>query len=134
MATTTKPTTNPQAPTEDELNARIETELAAQVERELEAEMGRKRAEIVRRLRREAFSKEMDRINQRHPIQDRLAGLTPEQDAERQRVMREGSRRDAESMARSNSRPVEGSLLHQRSRASIGPGSEGFRTKPPGGA
>ena len=132
MATTTKPTTKPQAP--EDVNAQIERELAAQVERELEAEMSRKRAEIARRLRREAEMKEYDRINARHPIENCLAGLTPEQDAERQRIMREGVRKDMESMDRSNSRPIEGSLVHQRSRAALTPGSEGFRIKPPGGA
>ena len=122
-----------QTPTED-VNAQIERELQAQIERELEAEMSRKRAEIARRLRREAEMKEYDRINARHPIQDRLAGLTPEQDAERQRAMREGVRKDMESMDRSNSRPIEGSLAHQRSRADSAGGSAGFRFKTPGGA
>jgi hypothetical protein len=119
-----------QAPVED-MNAQIEAELRDSIERELEIEMNRKRIAIADRLRREAFAKEMDRINQRHPIQDRLAGLTPAQDAERQRLMREGARRDAEHMARSNARPIEGSLAARRAD-SVG-GGAGFRVKPPGG-
>jgi hypothetical protein len=115
-----------QSPTED-VNAQIERELHAQIERELEAEMNRKRIEIAMRLRREAFAKEMDRINQRHPIENCLAGLTPAQDAERQRIMREGARRDAEWMARVNARPVEGSLAARR--ADQKGGAAGFEIK-----
>jgi hypothetical protein len=120
--------------TEDELNAQVEAELNAQIEAELQAEMGRKRMEIARRLRREAEMKEYDRINARHPIEDKYGGLTPEQHAARLKAMAEGSRRDAESMARSNSRPIEGSLLDQRRRADAAGGSAGFRFKTPGGA
>jgi hypothetical protein len=107
MATTTKPTTKPQAPTED-VNAQIERELQAQIERELAAEMARKREEIAARLRREAFSKEMDRINRRHPIQDALAGLTPAQHQARLDAMAAGAKADAEWMDRVNARPIEG--------------------------
>jgi hypothetical protein len=120
-----------QTPTED-VNAQIERELAAQVEAELQAEMGRKRAEIVRRLRREAFSKEMDRINQKHPIEGPLAGLTPEQHQARLDAMAAGAKADMEWMNRVNSRPIEGSLAHQRSRADSAGGSAGFRFKRPG--
>jgi hypothetical protein len=115
-----------QTPTED-VNAQIERELQAQIEAELASEMAKKRLEIAARLRREAEMREYDRINARHPIQDRLAGLTPEQDAERQRIMREGARRDAEWMARVNARPVEGSLAARR--ADQKGGAAGFEIK-----
>jgi hypothetical protein len=128
-----------QTPTED-VNAQIERELAAQVARELEAEMNRKRLEIARRLRREAEMADYDRINRRHPIQDRLAGLTPEQDAERQRVMRERAARTFAEMDEAEARgrarvAAEGAMLRRaRGPRMQVPGSEGFRIKPPGGA
>jgi hypothetical protein len=110
--------------TEAELNAKIESELNAQIEAELQAEMARKRFEIARRLRREAEMKEYDRINKKHPIEGPLAGLTPEQHRARLAAMDAAVRADMESMNRSNSRPIEGSLLDQRSRA-----GQGFRIK-----
>jgi hypothetical protein len=120
--------------TEDELNAKIEAELQAQIEAEVQAEMGRKRAEIARRLRREAEMREYDRINRRHPIEDKYGGLGPEGHAARLKAMDAARVADKEWHDRVNSRPVEGSLLHQRTRASLAPGSEGFRFKTPGGA
>jgi hypothetical protein len=122
-----------QTPPED-VNTQIERELATQVERELAAEMARKRGEIAARLRREAFSKEMDRINARHPVQDALAGLTPKQHQARLDAMAAGAKADREWMDRVNSRPIEGSLLDQRRRADSEGGSAGFRFKTPGGA
>jgi hypothetical protein len=120
--------------TEAKFNAQVEAELAAQVEAELQAEMGRKRAEIAARLRREAFSKEMNRINQRHPIEDKYGGLGPEGHAARLKAMEAGSKADREWMDRVNSRPVDGSLLDQRRRADSAGGNAGFRIKPLGGA
>jgi hypothetical protein len=111
--------------TEDEFNTKVEAELNAQIDRELQIERQAKREEIARRLRREAVSREYDRINARHPIQGRG---DPIQEAARVAAMRAGAARDAEHMARVNSRPVEGSLEHRR-RASLIPGSEGFRIK-----
>jgi hypothetical protein len=112
--------------TEAELNAQIEAELNARVESERQAELARKRAEIAMRLRREAAAKEYDRINARHPIE--TAG-DPKVEAARRAAMAERAKRDNEAMDRANSRTVEGSLLHQRSRASLAPGSEGFAVK-----
>jgi hypothetical protein len=117
--------------TEAEFNAQVEAELNAQIEAELQAEMARKRAEIARRLRREAEMKEYDRINARHPIE---GPGDPKAEAARRAAMDARARADMADMDRANSRPIEGSLLHQRSRASLIPGSEGFRIKPPGGA
>jgi hypothetical protein len=112
--------------TEDEFNTKVEAELNAQIDRELQIERQAKRMEIARRLRREAVSREYDRINARHPIQ---GPGDPKAEAARVAAMRAGAQRDAEHMARVNSRPVEGSLLDQRKRAALVPGSEGFRIK-----
>jgi hypothetical protein len=113
--------------TEAEFAAQVETELNAQIDRELQAEMAAKRLEIARRLRREAVSREYDRINARHPIQGKG---DPVQEAERRKRMIAGAKADAEWMQRVNSRVIEGSLVHQRQRASIGPGEEGFEIRP----
>jgi hypothetical protein len=112
--------------TEDEFNTKVEAELNAQIDRELQIERQAKREEIARRLRREAVSREYDRINARHPIQ---GPGDPKAEAARRAAMIAGAKKDAEWMARVNSRPVEGSLVHQRSRAALVPGSEGFRIK-----
>jgi hypothetical protein len=112
--------------TEDEFNTKVEAELNAQIDRELQIELAAKRQEIARRLRREAVSREYDRINARHPIQ---GPGDPKVEAERRRQMDIRAKADKEWMDRVNSRPVEGSLLDQRSRASLAPGSEGFRVK-----
>jgi hypothetical protein len=120
--------------TEAELNAQVEAELSVQIERELAAEMARKRVEIAARLRREAFSKEMNRINKKHPVEGPLAGLTPAQHQARLDAMAAGAKADREWMDRVNSRPIEGSLLDQRRRADSKGGSAGFRFKTPGGA
>jgi hypothetical protein len=110
----------------EEFNAQVEAELNKQIDAELQAEMAAKRMEIARRLRREAVSREYDRINKRHPIQ---GPGDPVFEAARRKAMIAGAKADAEHMARVNSRPVEGSLAHQRS---LIPGSEGFRVKPVG--
>jgi hypothetical protein len=113
--------------TEAELfNSKIEAELQSQIDAELQAELARKRAEIARRLRREAEMKHYDKINQRHPIQS--AG-DPRIEAKRRAAMDARAKADNEHMDRVNSRPIEGSLVHQRSRAALTPGSERFRFK-----
>jgi hypothetical protein len=114
---------------EAEFNAQVDAELNAKIEAELQAELARKRAEIAFRLRREAAAKEYDRINAKHPIEGPLAGLTPEQHRARLAAMDARAKADAESMDRSNSRPVPGGLLDQRSRASLTPGSEGLEIR-----
>jgi hypothetical protein len=116
-----------QTPIED-VNAQIERELAAQVEREFEAEMNRKRFEIAARLRREAAGREYDRINARHPIEDKYGGLGPEGHAARLKEMDRRAAEDMASMDRSNARVPEGAAMRGR-RASIGPGGEGFEIK-----
>jgi hypothetical protein len=111
--------------TDDEFNSKVEAELNKQIDAELQIELQAKRQEIARRLRREAVSREYDRINARHPIQGRG---DPIQEAARVAAMRAGAKADAEWMARVNAKPIEGSLEHRR-RASLIPGSEGFRIK-----
>jgi len=117
--------------TEAELNAQVERELNAQIERELEAEMNRKRAEIAMRLRREAAAKEYERINRRHPIEDKYGGLTAEQFAARDKEMRRRAAEDMAAMAESERRGRErvAAMSARGPRASIGPGGEGFTIK-----
>ena len=118
--------------TEAEFNAQVEAELNAQIDRELQIELQAKRAEIARRLRREAVSREYDRINRKHPVEDKYGGLGPEGHEARLAAMRAGAARDAEHMRKINAAPVEGSLVHQRKRAALAPGGEGFEIKPVG--
>ena len=112
--------------TEDELNAQVEAELNAQIDAELQAELVRKRMEIARRLRREAASRQYDRINARHPIE---GPGDPKVEAARRAAMDAAVKKDMADMDRANARVIEGSLVHQRSRAALVPGSEGFRFK-----
>jgi hypothetical protein len=112
--------------TEAELNALVETKLADQLAARLQADRDRVRMEVIMELRRKAEREWYDRINAKHPIE--TAG-DPKVEAARVAAMRAGAQRDAEHMARVNSRPVEGSLLDQRKRAALVPGSEGFRIK-----
>ena len=120
--------------TEDELNAIVESKLADRLAARLQADRERVRAEVVAELRREEDRKWYDRVNRKHPIEDRYGGLGPEGHAARLKAMEAGSKADREWMDRVNSRPVEGSLLHQRTRADSAGGNAGFRIKPPGGA
>jgi hypothetical protein len=116
--------------TEAEFNAQVDAELNAKIEAELQAELARKRAEIAFRLRREAAAKEYDRINAKHPIEDKYGGLGPEGHAARLAAMDAARVADKEWHDRVNSRPIEGSLLDQRKRAALTPGSEGFEIRP----
>ena len=115
--------------TEQELNTIVEAKLADQLAARLEADRDRVRMEVVREIRRKAEREWYDRINAKHPIEDKYGGLGPEGHAARLAAMRAGAQRDAEWMARVNSRPIEGSLVHQRKRAALTPGSEGFKFK-----
>ena len=120
--------------TEHELNKIVEAKLAAALAARLQADRERVRAEVIADLRREAERAHYARINARHPIEDKYGGLGPEGHAARLKAMEAGSKADREWMDRVNSRPVEGSLLHQRTRADSAGGNAGFRIKPPGGA
>lgn len=116
--------------TEEELNAIVEAKLADALAARLEADRARVRADVIADLRRAEERAWYDRVNRRHPIEDKYSGLTAEQHEARLAAMRAGAARDAEHMDRSNARPIEGSLLHQRSRAALTPGSEGFEIQP----
>jgi hypothetical protein len=92
--------------TDEETNAEIEREIDAALAAEVEARRVRMRAEITLRLRREKERAHHEKINRRHPIMDPLAGLTQEQEDERQRQMAERTRLSNEKMDRANSRPI----------------------------
>jgi hypothetical protein len=111
--------------TEDELNAIVESKLDARHAARLQADREAVRLEVIRELRRESERAWYERINRRHPIE---GPGDPKAEAARVAAMRAGAIADAEWMARVNSRPIEGSLEHRR-RASLTPGSEGFRIK-----
>jgi hypothetical protein len=112
--------------TEEELSAIVESKLEARLAARLEADRQRIRAEVVDGLRRESERAWYARINARHPIE---GPGDPKVEAARIAAMRAGAQRDAEWMARVNNRPIEGSLVHQRQRAALIPGSEGFKIK-----
>jgi hypothetical protein len=84
--------------TDDEIAAAIEREIDTKLAAELEARRAQLREDIAMRLRREAAFAHLDRVNAKHPIETRLAGLTPEQDAERRRLMDERTRAANERM------------------------------------
>jgi hypothetical protein len=115
--------------TEEELNKIVESKLEAKLAARLKADRERVRMEVIMELRREAERKHYDRINAKHPIEDRYSGLGPEGHAARLKAMDAARVADKEWHDRVNSRPVEGSLLDQRKRAALVPGSEGFRIK-----
>src|ERR1700719_1165605 len=108
--------------TEDELSAIVESKLADRLAARLQADRERVKLEVIMELRREADREWYNRVNAKHPIE--TAG-DPKVEAARVAAMRAGAQRDAEWMARVNSRPVEGSLGHRRR-------GEGFAIKPVG--
>jgi hypothetical protein len=116
--------------TESELNAIVESKLADRLAARLKADRDRVRMEVISELRREAERKHYDRINARHPIEDKYGGLGPEGHAARLAAMDAARVADNEWHDRVNSRPIEGSLLDQRKRAALTPGSEGFEIRP----
>jgi hypothetical protein len=112
--------------TEAELNAIVESKLADRLAARLQADRERVRADVIAEMRREAERKHYDRINARHPIQ---GPGDPQVEAARLAAMDLRARADNEHMDRVNSRPVDGGLVHQRSRVALTPGSEKFRFK-----
>ena len=115
--------------TEEELNKIIEAKLADQLAARLQADRDRVRAEVIREIRRTAEREWYERINRRAPIEDKYGGLGPEGHAARLKAMDAARVADKEWHDRVNSRPVEGSLLDQRKRAALVPGSEGFEIR-----
>ena len=114
---------------EHELNEIVERKLAEALAARMKAERDRIRLEVVDGLRREAERKHYDRINRKHPIEDKYGGLGPEGHAARLRAMDERAKAANAHMDEVNSRPVPGGLLDQRSRAALVPGAEGFKIK-----
>src|ERR1700730_8218510 len=110
--------------TEEELGAIVESKLADRLAARLQADRDRVRMEVVSELRREAERAHYDRINARHPVEDRFGGLGPEGHAARLRQMDARARAANAHMDRVNARPVPGGLLDQRSRAALVPGAE----------
>jgi hypothetical protein len=115
--------------TENELNAIVESKLAEALAARLQADRQRIREEVITALRREAERAHHDKINRRHPIEDRFGGLGLEGHAARLKAMDARAKAANAHMDEVNSRPVEGGLLDQRSRAALVPGHEGFRIK-----
>jgi hypothetical protein len=115
--------------TEDELSAIVESKLADRLAARLQADRERVRMEVISELRREAERKHYDRINAKHPIEDKYGGLGPEGHAARLAAMDARAKAANAHMDAVNSRPVPGGLLDQRSRAAPG-GSEGFEIRP----
>jgi hypothetical protein len=111
---------------ENELNRIVESKLAEQLAARLKADRERVRAEVVMELRREAERAHHARVNARHPVEDRYAGLGREGHAARLAAMDARAKAANEHMDRVNSCPVPGSLAHKRS---LIPGSEGFEIK-----
>ena len=112
--------------TEDELSRIVEAKLADRLAARLKADRERVRLEGVMELRREAERAHHARINARHPIEDRFGGLGPEGHQRRLEAMDARAKAANAHLDEVNSRPIEGSLAHQRS---LIPGSEGFRVK-----
>ena len=113
--------------TEEELSKLVEARLADRLAARLAADRERVRQEVILELRREEDRKWHERINARHPCQDKYSGLTREQHEARLKAMREGAARDNAQMDRANARVVDGDLRAQRA-ASKG-GAAGFTIK-----
>jgi hypothetical protein len=116
--------------TEDELSAIVEAKLADRLAARLQADRERVRADVIAELRREAERRHYDKINAKHPIEDKYGGLGPEGHAARLAAMDARSRAAMAHLDKVNSRPVPGGLLDQRSRTALTPGSEGFEIHP----
>jgi hypothetical protein len=116
--------------TEDELNKIVEAKLADQLAARLQADRERVRLEVIMEIRRKAEREWYDRINAKHPIEDKYGGLGPEGHAARLAAMDAAARKTCAEMDAVNSRPIEGSLLDQRKRADSAGGSAGFEIRP----
>jgi hypothetical protein len=116
--------------TEEELNKIVESKLEAKLVARLQADRDAVRLEVIREIRRTAEREWYERINRRAPIEDKYGGLGPEGHAARLKAMDAARVADREWHDRVNARPVSGSLLEQRSRAALTPGSEGFEIHP----
>jgi hypothetical protein len=117
--------------TDDETAAAIEREVDAKLEEELRVRRARLREEVAARLRREAAAAHHARINRRHPIEGRLAGLTQAEENERQRQMAERTAATCAKMDKANARRVDGQVTRglQPKRADAAGGGSAFRIK-----
>jgi hypothetical protein len=113
--------------TEEEMARIVESKLEARLAARKQAEEARLRAEIAAEIRREENKKWHDRVNQRHPSEDKWGGLGPEGHAARLREMDKRARADNEWMHRVNSKSVAGDLRAQR--AAQKGGAAGFKIK-----
>jgi hypothetical protein len=100
--------------TEEELARIVESKLEARLAARLAADRERVRQEVIMELRREAEREWYDRINRRHPSEDKYSGLGPEGYAARLREMDKRARADMASMDASNAKSVDGDLRAQR--------------------
>jgi hypothetical protein len=115
---------------EAELDALVEARLAERLAARQAAERAAVRDEVILAIRREADRAHHERINARHPIQSKLAGLTQEQEDERQRQMRERTAATNAKMDRANARVVPGMRASLRpTRADAAGGGTGFTIK-----
>jgi hypothetical protein len=114
--------------TEDELNAIVESKLEGRLAARIQADRERVRAEVIAELRREAERAWYDRINARHPVEDKYGGLGPEGHAARLKEMDRRAAEDMASMDRSNARVPEGAAT-RAARADNAGGSAGFGIK-----
>jgi hypothetical protein len=94
--------------TEEELNAIVDARLAEALAARLAADRQRVKMEVVDQIRREAAAAHYDRINSRHPVEDKYGGLGE---------------------AGHKARLAAMDAARARRRAALTPGSEGFRVK-----
>jgi hypothetical protein len=113
--------------TQEELDRIVESKLEARLAARMQADRERLRAEIAAEIRREIDREHYDRINRRHPSEDRWGGLGPEGYAARLKAMDERAAQANREMDIANSRVVDGSLKAQRAAAAGG--RSGFRFK-----
>jgi hypothetical protein len=116
---------------EDELTALVEARLAERLAARERADRERVRWEVILELRREADRAHHARINARHPIESKLAGLTPEQEAQRQADMAARTKASGERMDRANHARVAGQVARslRPTRADSVGGASGFVIK-----
>jgi hypothetical protein len=113
--------------TEEELSKIVEAKLADRLAARLAADRERVREEVISELRREETKKWHDRVNAKHPVEDKYGGLGPEGHAARLKEMDARRRADMASMDASNAKVVDGNLKAQRAAGKGG--SAGFQIK-----
>jgi hypothetical protein len=102
--------------TEDELNRIVESKLADRLAARLQADREAVRTEVIRELRREADRAWYDRVNRKHPIEDRYSGLGAEGHAARLREMDRRAKADFAAMDEANRRWNERTAADAKAR------------------